>query len=572
MGRAIVRFVGFVIAVCGFAACTSQAQMMIRQEVVVNPFGDNPGVRYEETSDPMSPTGRRKYAKDDHFIHLEVSARFVTRLDAGGLTDRGWVVGDLPFDASESPPGQEGREAFVSAFKIPIEHAGRSFTSVYFTGHHSMREIGRYVSYYPIGLQCLMPGRYTFPASPVREYHATTAALGKKYDFAYQCVVVERTRPVTSYRVFRQMPLTLDLKDSTSYRVMYVFTSGMTAPPEKPQTHRPNGGKPLELTAYFRPAQVLDADLCPTWVAGKPAVLRESVRWADARVSEMAADVRFTVDGRVVGTVPFTFKREYTKLEKFRGQDMAGMVYVPRTPGRHTLGVEVVPRRISPAAAGIGLRTFRQARGVDVVKVSRVLRIYFVPVAVGSWAGRERLDAALLDEYKRKQLAFLRAVYPIPPGQVVDVNKSNLMFVPEEALGEKVTGITRMSLLARLDRLAGTGGVDYVVGIVPDDWMKDAGTTEPRHPRAALVSLAGGGFIDTVVAHEIGHLLGFAHNASETTGDRGAQATGTTTYEDRSMNLQGRFLDFMNVDPVNSGESWISRDNYLRLLRVFTGR
>ena len=77
--------------------------------------------------------------------------------------------------------------------------------------------------------------------------------------------------------------------------------------------------------------------------------------------------------------------------------------------------------------------------------------------------------------------------------------------------------------------------------------------------------------VGRAVAHEIGHLLGFAHNASETMGDRGAQATGATTYEDRSMNLQGRFLDFMNVDPVNSGESWISRDNYMRLLRIFVG-
>jgi hypothetical protein len=129
-----------------------------------------------------------------------------------------------------------------------------------------------------------------------------------------------------------------------------------------------------------------------------------------------------------------------------------------------------------------------------------------------------------------------------------------------------------MRILERLEALYDLdepGSVDIIVGVVPADWMSDPGVTEPRYPHAAIVSVDSGAFIDTVVAHEIGHILGLPHNSPRRLGDAGAWVNSPRDFERRDMRYDivrpERFVDVMDIDPIGSEGTWIDRANYRRI-------
>jgi len=217
------------------------AQTFVRREVVVNPFGDNGTVIWDKTSDSRSPSGYRDYANDEYEIRLAVSGAFVERFLTKHPLAEVWVEDKTYRDFDDlwkidtSPPGTDNPETFATAFKVPISHGGKTITSRYEAARHSMWPGIEFWAWYAVDFSCLTPGEYTFGANPVAEYHGATAALGKKYDYHFQYVIVataSNTPPrgwTGRHRVFRQQPFTLRLEPHTSYRVYYVYTTGAGA-------------------------------------------------------------------------------------------------------------------------------------------------------------------------------------------------------------------------------------------------------------------------------------------------------------------------------------------------------
>ncbi len=225
--------VPFILTVAAVAA-----QTFARQEIVVNPFGDNGTVIWDKTSDSRSPSGYRDYANDEYEIGLSVSGAFVERFLTKQPLSEAWVEDETPFDdfwqKTTSPPGMDNPETFATAFKVPISHGGKIITSLYKAARHSAWPGIEFWSWYDVVFRCLAPGEYTFGANPVAEYHGATAALGKKYDYYFQYVIVTTASNtprgwIRRHRVFRQQPFTLRLEPRTSYGVYYVYTTAAGA-------------------------------------------------------------------------------------------------------------------------------------------------------------------------------------------------------------------------------------------------------------------------------------------------------------------------------------------------------
>ena len=228
MRRVLTRIAGSLVLTTAVAG----AQMFVAQEVVVNPFNDNGTVTWHKTSDARSPSGYRDYAKDEYGIALTVSGAFVERFLVRTPLPDVWTEHSLEdlWEKNTSPPGQDNPETFGAAFKVPITHGGQTITSRYKSARHSMWPSVEFRAWYDVAFRNLAPGEYTFGATPVTEYHGSTAAAGKKYDYYYRYVVVTAASNTPGgrserYRVFRQPPFTLRLEPQTTYGVYYVYTT-----------------------------------------------------------------------------------------------------------------------------------------------------------------------------------------------------------------------------------------------------------------------------------------------------------------------------------------------------------
>lgn len=326
----------------------------------------------------------------------------------------------------------------------------------------------------------------------------------------------------------------------------------------------------IPLTVSVRHAQVLDLQQCNQWVAGKPAMLRARITWDNPSVEVVACVVTFTWNGNSIHKAPVQFKKQYTRPELAERRDTAWAVMSPDRVGEGQIGVRFEDIRIScTGGATVQAPDMEKLDAVTVRPSEQQLRVLFVPVAIGSWTGRERMDSKLFDALRHDQLRYVSGLFPLPPAAVQDISQSNVMFVPEQAMNEPV--VSEGSLLARMEALSAEYPGAYVLGLVPDDWLHHAGTSaRDRFPHAMLISVnPAGGAMDTLLAHEWMHLLGFDHNSvtSEATSGVWIRDAATKDIMDMDRAPGADFWDIMNIDPTTSAQTWIGQRNYERLMR-----
>jgi len=277
-----IRQVTYLVAVLLVAtAATAARQMFARQETVVNPFGDNSTVTWQKTSDTRSPSGYRDYAVDEYRVGLNVRGAFVDRVLSKRPLPETWVDGEPPFAPlwQTSPPGLENNETFATAFKVPISHGGKTITSLYKAARHTMWPDVEFWAWYDVVFRCLMPGEYTFGAPPVTEYHGATAALGKKYDYYFQYVVVTTgSGGSRRYRVYRQQPFTLRLEPQSGFDINYVYTSA-TVSAQGEGSGNPAGTAPTPPPTAAQPLLSIELKNNKSqYVSGERVVLTGSVK------------------------------------------------------------------------------------------------------------------------------------------------------------------------------------------------------------------------------------------------------------------------------------------------------
>jgi hypothetical protein len=215
------------------------------------------------------------------------------------------------------------------------------------------------------------------------------------------------------------------------------------------------------------------------------------------------------------------------------------------------------------------------------------LRVRFVPVGIGPWgAGKlvengTRLREQHFNSIRTAQMAYLRDLYPLPPGEVKDITRTNLLFEITPTATERVlTGVTKVGLLNRLEAFyteCRDDGIHFVVGITPSGWLGDMGITEPSFPHAILIDEAAPA---TVLAHELGHHLGFAHNQDvygrEMLSDEGwrilKQSPPTLVRMGPPRPSTDKIVDWMDVDPLGPENTWMSRENLAKLVEAIQGR
>lgn len=349
-----------------------------------------------------------------------------------------------------------------------------------------------------------------------------------------------------------------------------------------------NTGSGPAFKLAFTPAQVLDVEHCATWIRNKPAVLRAKITWDDPKITEVLAKVEFFCNGNPLVFEPsgmnlpsdetFTFRaffaKEQSAMKHRLSQDTANAIFLPRASGKTKLEVKVSPLSANgkPLQSVQPLTAFAE---VDLVSTEKTLRFYFTPIAVGAWNGQERMNDADFKTFRAAQMEFLRAVLPLPPGQVLDVNDSSIMLQPQAAIGELITGQTRLGLLARVQSVVRPGEVDYAVGLAPEAWMGDIGITEPARFANAFL-LAVGQNYEPAAAHEFLHLLGFAHFAGRTIPSHessGVYITSPTRFFRKDVVWEAAenkpLTELMNADLGHADTMWIHKVHYLKLLKLF---
>ncbi|MBI2252657.1 MAG: hypothetical protein HYU63_07990 [Armatimonadetes bacterium] len=210
-----------------------------------------------------------------------------------------------------------------------------------------------------------------------------------------------------------------------------------------------------------------------------------------------------------------------------------------------------------------------------------VIKILFIPLKIGNWNKKliyfdqaERLDKKRFKNIREGQISFLKSLYPFPPENIIDSTTSNIFMDITPSTSENLlTGVTKMGLLSRLEDYYNDckkEGINYVVGITPENYLGDMGATENSFPHAILLD-ENAPF--TIVAHELAHLLGLKHNQDE----YGKQMLADKGYQIKSINpivyirklshmLKVEIIDFMDIDPKTDINTWICKENYDKLI------
>lgn len=567
------------------------AQTFHRVSEVYDPFEDNPTCVKQQVEDPRSPRGVRWEGKDAYRISMSVQP-VISKVHWKSLPTGRWVsAAQTPIDTGFMIATDE-KEAFGSAFVIDVTHNGKSFAV------KQERRMGK--EYWDTGsskvlveipfflyriYKCLTPGPYRFSAPPVTTVHEWSSKTGKGKLHTFSFVLVERRGPEgPAYQVFKTAPFTLSFEKNTTYELYYVYLAGgspatAAKPAAKPKPKKP---APANLRVSATLSQVVSEP--DRLIHGKPALLAVKLAWDNASCASFEGEVTWTRNGKAQKTVKRTFRHSYTKKQMHDNEDLLLFGFVPDIYASQSEAhrVEVKVKGLDTPVTG----SADAALPVDSLG-NPAIALRFIPIDIGKWDAKhvyddqgKRLQGRYFSSLRNKWLGYMRALYPVPAKSIVDTTTSNLMMEITEWKTEKVL-FTAMNLLLRLEDYHGLckGQVDFVVGIVPDTWMGDPGRTEFKAPHAVLLTESAA---DTILAHEVGHLLKILekkHNQDEygrkVLADPGFFITSLEPLSFlRYPPPLGKVdvIDFMDVDPETSLSTWVCRENYGRLMKVVAER
>ena len=347
-----------------------------------------------------------------------------------------------------------------------------------------------------------------------------------------------------------------------------------------------NGEIPSPFKLTFKPSQVIDLSFCQTWIKGKPAVLRAGLEWEDPKIREVEAKVQFFCNGKPLSggaggmNIPADgkfifqsfFAKEKTAAKHRLSQDTANLIFTPSTTGKIQISAEVTPLSVDGKPLQ-SAKTLKATAEANVEERCKIIRFHFMPIAVGEWAGKDRMDDGEFLSAVTAQREFISSMLPLPPDQVITYGTST-MLKPESAPGELISGQTRSGLLARLQSIYQPGQVDIAVGLVPEKWLGDIGITEPaRFPNAILLEI--GQMYEPALAHEYMHLLCFSHYQPKTiswTDTAGVCVTKPTLFYRKDciwgQNANTALTEIMSEDIDHANAIWIHKDNYRQLLKL----
>lgn len=356
---------------------------------------------------------------------------------------------------------------------------------------------------------------------------------------------------------------------------------------EKMLTKLPRHSNPLpSFELIFTPGQVLDISHCRAWIQDKPAVLRVKLKWSEPKIQDVQAKVEFFCNGQQLHGISggmnlpadgiFTFKSFFSKQDsasKHRlSQDTANLIFIPSTSGKNLLEVVVTPTALDgkPLQTQTPLKTSAE---VHVVKISKTIHFRFMPIAVGDWTNQGQMNLKAYTDFLKEQIEFFSSVFPLPPNQIHS-DGSPSMLKPENTFGEKISGQTRLGLLARLQSLHQSGQVDIAIGMLPEKWLGDIGITEPsRFPNALLLGV--GQSYEPALAHEYMHLLGFSHYSKKTMSSiesSGVSIISPTRFYRKDCiwgtDSNSSLTEVMSEDLGHADSVWIHKEHYLELLKL----
>lgn len=340
--------------------------------------------------------------------------------------------------------------------------------------------------------------------------------------------------------------------------------------------------KTLPLRLTINGAQVLDTELCNKWVIGKPALVRLKAAWDPPDIKSIKADLVYRLRGREIARKHATFKWDYSVRELQNFMNIAYAALTPEEPaGDAEIVVEVIPTDIeSLGELNYACPAQSATMRVTLVRPKETIRVRFIPLALGAWSARTRLDPVEFSQMRDDTMQFLRGIFPLPPSHILDVTDSEVMMKPEAVYTEHVTGIQRSVMLNRLQgyrSVYGANKYDFYVGVHPEDWISEEGLQSDRYPNAVLIKATKDRpnkiSFATSLAHEIGHHFKFKHARDQTLlSGSGAWLDGNyePTMQLRMTEKQRVVLDFMYASIDGPGQMWISVPHYERLLQQLT--
>lgn len=323
-------------------------------------------------------------------------------------------------------------------------------------------------------------------------------------------------------------------------------------------------------------------------VESKPALILARVKWNNPGCPKLDTQITWIHNGVRGKPVDFTFKQAYPQSELNLCKDAYRAGFAPRAP-RETDQIEVK------------VKGFTDEKGKPIVLKQSfefpvkspgnpcTIKLLFVPIdtggfGAGGWPQQEiepplSFKPKYFDPFRQKQLDFMRGIFPLPAEAIVDCTQSGLLRrfeMTEQAYSETHREKYLVYLFTQLEaywrELSRDPGrrVDVVVGVLPQNWMKDAGLTLTdylaNYPHVVILDEAAP---TSVLAHEVGHLLGFEHNqdanGGEIKADRGywVKSLAPLSFILKLPDEAGvSTVDFMDRDPLSAESTWISRQNY----------
>lgn len=341
-----------------------------------------------------------------------------------------------------------------------------------------------------------------------------------------------------------------------------------------------------KLKETFFISQVIDNP--PELIKGKPAICVIKLNWQNPQISEVKTNISIKINDNKVKEFPFIFKKEYTAKEIRNYQDFAYCIFIPGINGGSEENIEANISVLGAKDKDGNPLVLKQSKKYSLKNMDKSkISFKFFPINTGNWDPNNiydeqglRIRPKYFEILRIKWLDYMKGLFPIPSGNIIDTTSSNILMEINRKIPEKYTDIGKDSaLLYRLEEIYEmykkdnpNEPVDFVVGVVPSGYIGPAGFTHPYFPHSIVIEESA---TAPILSHETIHLINIiaGHNqdeyASEISSDEGfwIKSVNPPEFIRYLKEEKGvKTIDIMDVDPMDTGNTWISKENYLKLI------